>query len=717
MRTLNIDIETYSATNLKTSGVYKYVEDPTFTILLFAYSFDDEEKIRIVELENMQTQFGELDSYEREELEELRGWLLDPTILKTAHNAGFERTCLAKFFNIKLNPAQWSCTMVRAAMMGLPLGLEFAAKALKIEQQKLTTGKALIKYFCVPCKPTKTNGMRTRNMFYHDPERWAEFKRYCIGDVAAERAIRKRVIPFGILPVEVALWNLDQKINDVGLYVDEVLIDAALEMDAINRQRLIAEAIEITGVANPNSATQLRNWLQKELEDNSINTLRKDDIPILQKAATGRLNEKEIKRVLDIRAEISKSSIRKYTSLKKYRCKDGRVRGLLQYYAANRTGRWGGRGVQPHNLRKNNLKDLALARKLVRLGDIEAVAMAFGSVADTLSQLIRTAFIASPVFRLIPGDFSAIEARVISWLAGEQWRLDVFKTHGRIYEASASQMFKVALESISYIDAAGKTVKGVNFDMRSKGKVAELALGFQGGVAALIAMGALKMGIVDKAVDAAKTFWDNNPKKMIYDETNKIFIKTWPEYKEFIIIQELQKLVNAWREANPNIKKLWRTVGNAAITAVESGQPVTICYGIRFHVEKNILFITLPSKRKLAYIRPILRPGKFDKPVLWYEGLDDNKRWARIPTYGGKLVENIVQAIARDCMGDAMLRVDKAGYEIVLHVHDEIVPDVPNDSAGSTEDLNRIMSQPIAWAPGLPLNADSYETLYYKKDD
>lgn len=716
MRTLNIDIETYSATNLKTSGVYKYVEDPTFTILLFAYSFDDEEKIHIVELENMQSQFGELDSYERQEYDELRSWLLDPTILKTAHNAGFERTCLAKFFNIKLDPSQWSCTMVRAAMLGLPLSLEFAAKALNITQQKLTTGKALIKYFCTPCKPTNKNGMRSRNMSYHDVEKWAEFKRYCVADVAAERGIRKRVISFGILPVEIALWNLDQKINDTGLYVDEVLIESALEMDRINRQLLIAEAIELTGVQNPNSAAQIKNWLQKELEDDTINKLRKDDLPVLRKAAAGKLNEEDILRVLDIRAEISKSSIKKYTSLKNYRCKDGRVRGLLQYYAANRTGRWGGRGVQPHNLRKNNLKDLALARKLVRLGDIEAVKMAFGSVSEILSQLIRTAFISSPGCRFIPADFSAIEARVISWLAGEKWRLDVFKTHGRIYEASASQMFKVPLESISYVDAAGKTIKGVNFDMRSKGKVAELALGFQGGVMALIAMGALKMGIVDEAVRLGKIDWDDGKPKHYHIADTSIVINTWELYKSEIVRIELQKLVNAWREANPNIKKLWRTVGDAAIKAVETGQAVTIQFGIRFAVEKNILFITLPSKRKLAYIRPVLRPGKYGM-VLWYEGLDDSKRWSRIPTYGGKLVENIVQAIARDCMGDAMLRVDEAGYDIVLHVHDEIVPDVPDDSAGSVDDLNNIMSQPIAWAPGLTLNADSYETLYYKKDD
>jgi len=702
MRELNIDIETYSETNLKTSGVYKYVEDPTFTILLFAYAFDGEEKIKIIEPENM---LNSGDEFDAEQLAEVRAWLLDPTIIKTAHNAAFERTCLAKFFNITLDPSLWSCTMVRAAMLGLPLSLDFAAKALNIPQQKLATGKALIKYFCTPCKPTAKNDMRSRNMSYHAPEKWAEFKTYCVADVAAERGIRRRVVPFGIIPVEVALWNLDQKINDTGLLVDEVLIEGAIEMDDINRRQLIAEAIEITGVENPNSAVQLRNWLAKELPAAGLDTLRKDDLPVLRKAAVGTLNEEDVIRVLDIRAEISKSSIKKYASLNNYRCADGRVRGLLQYYAANRTGRWGGRGVQPHNLRKNNLKDLELARNLVRLGDIEAINLAFGSVSEILSQLIRTAFISAPGCRFIPADFSAIEARVISWLAGENWRLEVFKTHGKIYEASAAQMFKVPLDSISYTDAAGKTVKGPNFDMRSKGKVAELALGFQGGTAALVAMGALKMGIVDAAVERGKAYYDTGAK-----------VETWAEYKEEVITAELQKLVDAWREANPNIKKLWRTVGDAAIKAVETGLAVTIQFGIRFVVEKNILFVTLPSKRRLAYIRPVLRPGKYGQ-VLWYEGLDDTKRWTRIPTYGGKLVENLVQAIARDCMADAMLRVDAAGYSIVLHVHDEIIPEVPAFSTGSVDDLNKIMSQPIAWAPGLPLNADSYETLYYKKDD
>lgn len=649
MQTLAIDIETYSSNDLLKSGVYKYVEAEDFTILMLAYSFNGSK----VEL---------IDAMESpEKLEEIRHILVNPNVLKTAFNANFERTCLAKYFNITLPPEQWECTMVKASMLGLPLSLDMVAKVLKLEEKKDSAGKALIRYFSLPCKPTKTNGERTRNLPQHDTDKWQAFKDYCVQDVKTELAIRDKIKFFEIPEMEKKLWCLDQRINDNGVLIDVDFVKNAISMDAINKERLTNEAIQLTKLDNPNSAAQLKQWLSDETGE-SVTSLKKEDVPALLENTDCDI----VSRVLTIRQEMSKTSIKKYAAMLNAVCADGRLRGIFQFYGANRTGRWAGRIVQPQNLPKNELKDLHLARQLVQDNDLETLEMLFGNVPDTLSQLIRTAFIASPNNTFAIADFSAIEARVIAWLAGEKWRLEVFNTHGKIYEASASQMFKVPIESVT---------KGS--PLRQKGKVSELALGYQGGPNALLKMGALKMGIEES---------------------------------------ELPKLVSMWRNANPAIVKLWQTVEEAAIQAVADGIPVQIQHGIRFFVQKGILFIELPSKRRLAYMRPKLKPGQFGKECLTYEGMDQTtKQWKVQDTYGGKLVENIIQAIARDCLAEALLKTDSENYPIATHVHDEIVCDVPTEGLDLSA-LNAIMGAPIAWAKGLPLTADSYESTYYKKD-
>jgi DNA polymerase len=653
VRTLAIDIETYSGTDLTKSGVYKYVQDPDFAILLFAYAFDDE-AVQVVDLAS------------GEELPiEVKNAICNPHYLKTAFNANFERSCIGKYFfgRNRLPASEWQCTMAKAAMLGLPLSLDAASRALKIEQTKDAAGKALIRYFSMPCKPTKSNGMRTRNLPTDAPEKWKAYKGYCKQDVVVELAIRRKIAFFQIPDMEKKLWCLDQRINDQGVLLDPVFVKNAISMDATFRERLTTQAVNLTGLFNPNSAAQLKAWLTAAMPETEVTTLKKEDIPVLLKASTSYV----VTRVLQIRQEMAKTSIKKYTAMLKGMCADSRVRGLLQYYGANRTGRWAGRLVQVQNLPQNHLPDLDLARQLVKENDLELLEMLFGNVPDTLSQLIRTSFVAPHGHKFIIADFSAIEARVIAWLAGERWRMEVFATHGKIYEASAAHMFKVPLESI---------VKGS--DLRQKGKVAELALGYQGGPNALIAMGALKMGLQE---------------------------------------DELPKLVSMWRNANKAIVALWEKVDDAALAAVdEPGSVHTIAHGIWFVVQKGSLWIELPSKRRLAYLNPRLRSNRFGNMAITYEGMSQTtKQWAFQETYGGKLVENIVQAIARDCLADAMLRVDDAGYKVVMHVHDEIVAEVPVEQ-DCIEDINRIMSTPIAWAKGLLLRADSYESLYYKKD-
>lgn len=652
MITLAIDIETYSSINIKTSGAYRYVEAPDFTILLFAYAFNDEE-VKVINLEN-----GESVPKEVEQA------LFNPNVIKTAFNANFERTCLSKYLNESMPPEQWQCTMIKALTMGLPGSLDMVGKALKFEddKQKMAEGKALIKYFCGPCKPTKVNGGRTRNLPKHDIEKWETFKEYCKQDVVAEREIRQKLSKYTTTEEEQKLWELDQKINDKGVALDETIVLKAIECDRTYSKKLEKEAVELTGLDNPNSPTQLKKWLSEKV-GYEVNSLTKDSIPGLIENA----KDDSVIRVLELRQMMAKTSIKKYETMKNAKCDDGRVRGLLQFYGANRTGRWAGRLVQVQNLPQNHLKDLDLARNIVRNGDVQTLEFLFGNVPDTLSQLIRTAFIPSIGNRFMVSDFSAIEARVIAWFAGEQWRLDVFKTHGKIYEASASQMFKVPIESIHKGDP-----------LRQKGKISELALGYGGSIGALTAMGALKMGVKE---------------------------------------DELQGLVLKWREANSHITKFWWDVDKAAKKSIKERTTVCMQYGIKFIYDPGVLFIQLPSGRRLSYIRPKIEPHEtFSGYKITYEGMEQtSKQWKKQDTYGPKLVENIVQATARDCLAEAMFRVDSSGYNIVMHVHDELILDVPKEF-GSIEDVNSIMGQPIEWAPGLPLKADGYECSYYMKD-
>lgn len=669
MRILSIDIETYSPTDLTKSGVYAYAQDPDFQILLFAYAFDND-PVRVIDI----AQGGTLPAEVVEALE-------DPEVLKTAFNAAFERTCIDEFFKMWLPTEQWECTMVKASMLGLPLSLAAVSGVLKLEQKKMVAGKALIRFFSMPCKPAKSNGMRTRHTAcskeYFDslPEvlsleekyqaetykKWQTFKAYCGQDVEVERAIRNKIKFFEIPEFEKRLYVLDQDINDRGVMLDRPFIQNAISMDLLSRERLTAEAIKLTGLDNPNSTAQLKQWIGQETGED-VKSLSKETIPGLLENSECEI----LTKVLQIRQEMAKTSVKKYEAMSNAICNDGRVRGLLQFYGANRTGRWAGRLVQVQNLPQNHLYDLDLARQLVSENDIEMLEMLFGNVPDTLSQLIRTAFVAKRGCTFLVADFSAIEARVIAWLAGEKWRLDVFNTHGKIYEASASQMFKVPIESV---------VKGS--PLRQKGKIAELALGYQGGVGALTTMGALKMGLKES---------------------------------------ELQGLVEAWRTANPAIVRLWAEVGKAALEAVEDKTIVSIHHGLRFEVRNNLLYILLPSGRRLSYMRPTISQNKFGSKALKYEGMNQTtKQWCVQDTYGGKLVENIVQAVARDLLAEAMVNVEKAGYRIVMHVHDEIIIECEKDKADLAE-VCRIMGQSIDWAKGLPLRADGYETEYYKKD-
>lgn len=650
MKTFNIDIETYSSADLRKCGVYKYVEADDFTILLFAYSIDDG-PVKLIDFASGETLSQELVSA-----------LFDPQVLKKAWNANFERTCLAAYFGEEMPPEQWECTMVKATMLGLPAALGNCASVLGLPQQKDLTGIHLIRYFSIPCKPTKLNGERTRNLPQHDPVKWTRFRDYCTKDVQVEMAIGKKISFFHMPSKERSLWAIDQRINDYGVRLDKKLVKSAVLMDIEVKKRLIEEATLLTGLDNPNSVSKLIRWLSEETED-EIQSLTKADIPIMLE----KYPDEKIQKVLQIRQEMAKTSVKKYAAMGNGVTSDGRVKGLVQFYGANRTGRWAGRLVQIQNLPQNKLKDLDLARELVKENDLDILEMAFGNVPDTLSQLIRTSFVAPKGYTLAVADFSAIEARVIAWMANEQWRMDVFNTHGKIYEASAAQMFKVPLESVT---------KGS--DLRQKGKVSELALGYQGGVNALINMGALKMGI--------------------------------PE-------EELQGLVDAWREANPAIVRLWSDIENAAISAVEGNAVQIPRIGVKFYLLRGLLLIQLPSGRCLSYYRPTLKSGKFGKPTLNYQGVDQvKKKWSDLNTYGGKLVENIVQAIARDCLAETIHAVSPK-YKIVLHVHDEIVAEVPEENAElSLKEITGIMGRRIPWAQELPLTADGYLTHYYRKD-
>lgn len=656
-RILAIDIETYSPVDLKESGLYAYTDHPEFEVLLFAYAFD-KDPVRVVDL----ALFEDIP-------QDVFLALHDSNVLKTAHNANFERVCLSRHFGTNLPIDQWECTMVKSAMLGLPFSLAEVGKVLKIDQEKMTEGKALIRYFSMPCKPTKANGMRTRNLPEHDLEKWNTYKLYNGRDVEAEREIREKTAFFKIPEGERELYVLDQMINDRGVMVDLQFVNNAIEMDATYKERLTVEMTELTNLNNPNSVSQLKAWIADETGKDVTNLTKEAILTMLKTTPSD-----EVTRVLRNRQEMAKTSVKKYNAMAAAVCSDGRIRGLLQFYGANRTGRWAGRLVQVQNLPQNHLFDLDLARELVRDNDLEMLEMLFGNVPDTLSQLIRTAFVAMPGNTFLVADFSAIEARVIAWLAGEKWRLDVFATHGKIYEASASQMFKVPIEEVT---------KGSS--LRQKGKVSELALGYQGGPGALTQMGALKMGLQEE--------------KMGLQE------------------DELQGLVDAWRAANPNIVRLWKTVDDAAKESVKNQALVTINHGIKFDCRAEVLFIELPSGRKLSYIHPRLGKNRFDSASLIYEGMNQTtKQWCDQETYGGKLVENIVQAIARDCLAYAMINLDKAGYQIVMHVHDEAIIEIEEEKA-NLDDVCKIMGQSIPWAKGLLLRADGYSTKYYRKDN
>lgn len=646
MHTINIDIETFSDVDLAKSGVHKYVESPNFEILLLAYSLDDAPVVVVDVLKD-----GIPD--------ELRRWITDENVVKRAWNAAFERLCLSKALGFYLPPEQWHCTMVLASMAGLPGKLKSAAAALRLDQQKDTRGAALIRYFCIPCKPTNTNEGRLRNFPEHDGDKWEEFKSYCAQDVRTEMAILAAVSWYKITPFERDLWCLDQKINDTGVLMDRKLIEGAIAVYEEDKELLLNRAKELTGLVNPNSAAQLKEWFGEvtgEVPQQLTKAAVKDLLMTIDKGIA--------REMLLIRVELAKTSVKKYAAMLEAICADDRIRGLFQYYGANRTGRWSGRLVQPQNLPKNSMRQLDMARELTKDRDRAVVNFLFENVADTLSQLLRTAFIANGV--LICTDFSAIEARVIAWLADEQWRLEVFATHGKIYEASASQMFKVPLESIDK-----------KSPLRQRGKVAELACGYGGGVNALKAMGALDMGV--------------------------------PE-------DELQELIDQWRDSNKNIVKLWKTVESAALAAIEDGRKVEIKHGVAFGMRNGNLLVRLPSGRTLVYVDAKLTENRFGNKSIGYKGVNqETKQWGSVETYGGKLVENIVQAIARDCLAEALMRIHKAQYKIVMHVHDEIVIESVDDSC--LHHIDELMSQPIAWAEGLYLPADSYATPYYKKED
>lgn len=649
IKVLGIDIETFSSVDIVSCGLYKYAESDDFTILLFAYACDNK-PVQIVDFAS-----GEKIP------ERIFQALTDPKILKTAFNASFERICIGRYYGVDLPIEQWECTMVRSAMLGLPLSLSQVGKVLNLDDQKMAEGKALIKYFSCPCKPTKTNGGRIRNLPEHAPDKWETFKRYCVRDVEVERSIRDKTKSFTIPESERELYVIDQRINDRGVLIDMSLVKHAIRMDTLYKGRLNVEAVELSGLDNPNSVAQLKAWLEKET-GNDIVTLNKKDIPDLLKAT----NSDIVERMLRIRQEMSKTSTKKYGVMEKAACADNRVRGLLQFYGANRTGRWAGRLVQVQNLPQNHIDDLDYARTLVKGGDLDMVEMMYGNVPDTLSQLIRTAFIAKPGYTFLVCDFSAIEARIIAWLAGEHWRLDVFRTHGKIYEASASMMFHVPVEKITKTDPR-----------RQKGKIAELALGYQGGVGAMKTMGGEGMGLSEA---------------------------------------EMQEIVAHWRKANPAIVRLWADIENCAKATITSGQ-LTECHGLHFYKSMGLLMIRLPSGRSLSYPKSTIGTNRFGNESITYEGLNQTtKQWGKQETYGGKLVENIVQAIARDCLAETIIRLERGGFPIVFHVHDEVIVEARTDGSQILEEVENVFKRPIPWAEGLPLKGTGYITNYYLKD-
>ena len=649
---LHIDIETYSDVDISKAGVYAYTESPAFEVLLIAYCVDDGP----VCVEDLTEDLG-LDP-------RLLELITDPGVIKMAYNANFERTALARFFGRSMPPEQWHCTMVHASMLGLPRSLAAVGKAIGLpeDEQKARIGKSLIQYFCKPCKATKTNGGRQRNLPEDAPEKWEQFKEYCRQDVVTEKAIHDRLKIYPVPDSEQHLWELDQRINDRGIRLDVPMVEKILAYDKTSQERLKNEAARISGLENPNSLQQLKRWFLERCGV-AVSSITKDNMPELEKDLAG---HRDALRLLRIRQELGKTSTKKYDAMLAAVCEDGRLRGTLQFYGGSRTGRWAGRIVQVHNLPQNHIPDLDLARKLAADSQFEDLEMLFGPSAFVFSQLIRTALIPSAGCRFVVADFSAIEARVTAYLAGEQWRLDVFRSHGKIYEASAAQMFHVPIESVT---------KGSK--LRQQGKVAELALGYGGAVGAI------------KAMDKAGSIPDD----------------------------EIPMLVANWRKANPAICKFWRTCDAGAKTAIREHRSVKLANGIRFSYANKILFITLLSGRKIAYYDARIETTDDGEEEITYSGIEQqSKTWGRQKTWGGKLVENIVQATARDCLAVTLQRVDAAGFDIVMHVHDELICDVPVGQMDALQTLTGIMAEEIPWAPGLPLRGDGFEAAFYKKD-
>ena len=655
MKTLSCDIETYSPVNLAKSGVHPYAEHPDFDIVLFGYSID-EGPVHVVDLVS------------GEELpQQVLAALVDPGVVKWAHNATFERICLSAWLTHHhphlmegqkyLDPAQWRCTMIWSAYLGLPMSLEQVATVLDLDVKKDSSGKRLIKRFCTPATPSMLNGGRTRNPPSSDPDGWQAFKDYNRRDVEVELALHNRLTPFPLPQSEWDAYALDQQINDTGIRLEQRLVDNAVRIHEAYRENILSRAQRLTGLENPNSPIQLKEWLTEH--DCPVESLTKTEVEAALDTATG-----VVRQVLQLRGELAKSSVKKYQAMQTARCHDGRARGLIQFYGAGRTGRFAGRLIQVQNLPRNYLPDLQQARNLVVAGNGEALELLYDSVPDTLSQLIRTAFIPTPGNRLIVADFSAIEARVIAWLAGETTTLEAFRAGKDLYCETASRMFGVPVQK-----------HGVNSELRQKGKIAVLACGYGGSVGALKAMGALRMGLAES---------------------------------------ELKPIVDAWRAANPNIVQLWADINTAAIETISTRQPTKVG-PLTFTVESGILFITLPSGRRLAYVKPRLGENRFGGTSITYQGLTTGRKWGTLETYGGKLTENIVQAIARDLLVHAMHQVTQAGFRIVMHVHDEVIIDHPTD-AGSVEEVCQLMSQTPHWAAGLPLAADGYECDYYRKD-
>lgn len=658
---LYIDLETYSDVDISKAGLFKYAQSPAFAILLFAYSLDGG-PVEVADL----TEPGAFLP------QTAVRWMFDPDCTKHAYNAPFEWYCLSRYFRLEGNRdwpperwlSQWRCTMLHGLYCGYPAGLDAVGRALELPQdkRKLMAGKALIRYFCVP-GPDGTRRLPSR-----DPEKWELFKTYNAQDVVTEMEIERKLSAFPVPDAIQQQWEIDQRINARGVAVDLDLVEGALAAGSAVRQALTEEARQISGLANPNSVGQLSAWLINETGE-AIDGLRKDTV----KELLGRgLGSPAAHRMLEIRQELGKTSVKKYDAMSACACADGRARGLLQFYGANRTGRWAGRLIQVQNLPRTHLPALPLARDLVKAHDTEALRIIYGSVPDTLSQLIRTALIAPDGKVLVDADFSAIEARVIAWLAGEEWVLEVFRTTGKIYEAAAAQMFGIPMERI----AKGNP----EYDYRQKGKVATLALGYQGSTGALINMGALAMGI--------------------------------PE-------EELPDIVQRWRQANPHIVRLWYDVERAAIQAVSSGRPCAVrCLTFAREVDPvyglDFLTIALPSGRKLYYAQPHMGKNRFGRDSLCYFGTNQTSRkWEAAETYGGKIVENCVQAIARDCLAEAITRLEAAGHHVVFHVHDEAVIEADR---GCLDEVAGLMAQPVPWAPGLPLDADGWTDRYYKKD-